>query len=140
MAHNPTEVALNRIEEYLRPTKGKVASLLSLGCGMFPPQPIGNLDMGTANVFNILGRVNNLITVLTTAVSCPRGRGLVIFNVFNAFGGGRGERGGGRGVGREEEWGIIPQTIAPMIEVFVICKPPDLYTTLCTFAVWAKHL
>ena len=71
MAHNPTEVALNKIEEYLRTNGGKVASLLSLGCGVFPPQSIGNVDMGTANPLNFLGRMNNLVTVLTTAVSYP---------------------------------------------------------------------
>ncbi|KAL5457013.1 hypothetical protein EMCRGX_G034246 [Ephydatia muelleri] len=93
LAHNPTEVALNKIEEYLRTNGGKVASLLSLGCGVFPPQSIGNVDMGTANPLNFLGRMNNLVTVLTTALTraenvvencrarCDRGR--TLFYRFN---------------------------------------------------------
>ena len=109
MAHNPTEVALNKIEEYLRTNGGKVASLLSLGCGVFPPQSIGNVDMGTANPLNFLGRMNNLVTVLTTAVSYPglcggRSLGLNkdIFQALSTFsmhflGGGGG--GGGEGEG-----------------------------------------
>ena len=68
LAHNPSEVALNRIEEFQRARDGKIASLLSLGSGVFPPQLIGNLDVGV-NPFTIFERMTNLVTVLTTAVS-----------------------------------------------------------------------
>lgn len=69
LAHNPTEIALNRIGEHLSSSSGKIASLLSIGCGIFPPQPVGNLDIGTSSLLSFLSRVNNLVTVLTTALT-----------------------------------------------------------------------
>ncbi|MCG8622070.1 MAG: hypothetical protein MJE68_08775, partial [Proteobacteria bacterium] len=47
--------------------------VVSLGCGIYPPQPLGNTDIASAlkmkSFHKVPSRLKELLTLLTTAVS-----------------------------------------------------------------------
>ena len=51
----------------------EVACLVSIGCGIFPPEPIGNADivdaMSARKLTQLPSKVKDMVTMLTTAVS-----------------------------------------------------------------------
>lgn len=50
-----------------------VACLVSIGCGIFPPEPIGNADiidaMSPMKLTQLPSKIKDLVSMLTTAVS-----------------------------------------------------------------------
>lgn len=51
----------------------KISCVVSLGCGIYPPEPLGNTDIGdalkTKSIHKVPSRLKELLTLLTTAVS-----------------------------------------------------------------------
>ena len=82
VANNPTTFALPEIQEFLysqfcssyKSQAAKVSCVVSLGCGIYPPEPLGNTDIADAlkltKLYSAPRRLSDLLTLLTTAV-CP---------------------------------------------------------------------
>jgi hypothetical protein len=51
----------------------KISCVVSLGCGIYPPEPLGNTDIADAlkvtNIHKVPSRLKELLNLLTTAVS-----------------------------------------------------------------------
>jgi len=75
LANNPCDYALTEIQEYLdtHTRESQIACVVSVGCGIYPPEKIGNTDVLTIgkNIFKLANfpkRLSNMLQLLITAV------------------------------------------------------------------------
>ena len=86
-ANNPCSYGLTRIQRYNRQKKEgtKISCLVSVGCGIFPPEPIGNTDIAAAirvtQLHKAPGRMMELLKLLTNAVSLYIAYHLMYINI-----------------------------------------------------------
>ena len=77
LANNPTDYALTEIQDFLdtQGGDGKIACVVSVGCGIFSPRKIGSTDLPyiavgrKTKLTDVPKRLRHMITLLTTAVS-----------------------------------------------------------------------
>ena len=76
----------------------KISCVVSVGCGVYPPEPLGNTDIADAlkmkNLHKLPSRLKELLNLLTTAVSPRSTRGIIF--ICTCFWRGEGGKGGGR--------------------------------------------
>ena len=76
LANNPSENGLTKIHNYYRSRKEKlpISLVVSVGCGKYPKQDLGCVDIFSGaeawlNVRNVRDRTSNFMSLLTYAVS-----------------------------------------------------------------------